>query len=298
MSIPTYEQIMLPMLKILADGKTHTLLEVTEKISEMLQLSVEEKKRLLPSGTQTYIYNRTGWARTHLKKAGLIQYESRGIFKISPEGKKVLMENPKEITNKFLSKYDSFKEFTNVRSDKKIIENEASTPEEIIENHFELLRENLSNELLETISNNSPIFFEKLVINVLLKLGYGGTEKEARTTLRSNDEGIDGIIKEDKLGLDIIYIQAKRWKKESSIGRPEIQKFAGALQGQRARKGVFITTGLFSNTAIDFVKQIDSKIILIDGKKLTALMIENNIGISVKNTYSVKEIDTDFFIED
>jgi len=209
----------------------------------------------------------------------------------------VLLENLDSITNKFLSRYDSFNKFFRPSHVDRKIENNQATPEEIIETHFDELRQSLKQEILETISNNSPIFFEKLVIDVLVKLGYGGSEKDARTTLQTNDEGIDGIINEDRLGLDVIYMQAKRWDHESIVGRPEIQKFAGALQGKRARKGIFITVSRFSNTAREYAENIDSKIILIDGDQLAELMIDNNIGVEIKTTYSVKEVDTDYFIE-
>ncbi|VBB44952.1 Mrr restriction system protein [uncultured Desulfatiglans sp.] len=300
MPIPDYQSIMLPILKFTGDGKEHSLRETIEFLAQQFGLSDEERKELLPSGRQATFDNRVGWARTYMKKAGLLDYTGRGLFCITERGKEVLSKNPTEINAKFLKKFPEFVEFQKIKK----TDGEGQTPsieptitpEESLEASFQELKESLASDLLQTIKGCSSEFFERLVVDVLIKIGYGGSRREAGQAMgRSGDGGIDGIIKEDKLGLDIIYIQAKRW--ENTVGRPEIQKFAGALQGQRARKGIFITTSNFSKEALDYVQNIDSKIILIDGQRLAELMIENNVGVSPVSTYEVKKIDSDYFTD-
>lgn len=304
MSIPDYQSIMLPLLKFASDGEEHKTRESINHLAEEFNLRDNERKEMLPSGKARLFDNRVGWATTYLKKAGLIEGTKRGIFRITERGKNVLSQNPVKINAEFLKQFDEFNKF--LRPGKKkyskpdVVVDEQEplvNPEEALETSFQELQDNLSSELLQTIKDCSPEFFERLVIDVLIKMGYGGSRKEAGQAIgKTGDGGIDGIIKEDKLGLDIIYIQAKRWG--NSVGRPEIQKFAGALQGQRARKGIFITTSYFSRNALDYVKNIDSKIILIDGQRLAELMIEHNVGVSSVITYEIKKIDTDYFIED
>jgi restriction system protein len=302
MAIPDYQTIMLPLLKFASDGQEHRFRDSVNALADDFQLTEEERKELLPSGQQPLFPNRVGWARLYLVKAGLLEATRRGYFKITEQGKEALSQNPNKIDKDFLMQFPDFvkvwEQQKGKRDLKKIQPTPAeTTPEESLESAFQELQESLASELLDTINNCSPEFFERLVIDVLIKMGYGGSRKEAGQALgRSGDEGIDGIIKEDKLGLDIIYIQAKRWG--NTVGRPEIQKFAGALQGQRARKGIFITTSNFSKDAIDYTKNIDSKIILIDGNQLSELMIENNVGVSPISAYEVKKIDSDYFIGD
>jgi restriction system protein len=234
-----------------------------------------------------------------MKKAGLVETVKRGVYKITIEGLKVLKEKPKEINNAFLSKYQSFIDFqgrekTDDSETTEIAAKETRTPEEIVESTYKEINKDLAEDLLDKIKESTPQFFEKLVVEVLVAMGYGGSREDAGQAIgKRGDEGIDGIIKEDKLGLDIIYIQAKKW--DSSVGRPEIQKFAGALQGQRAKKGIFITTANFSKEAKDFVKNIDAKIILIDGEELAGLMISNNVGVSAVSSYEIKKVDMDYF---
>ena len=302
MSIPDYQTIMLPLLKFAADKKEHSLRETTEFLANEFQLSEEERKELLPSGTQRLFNNRVAWASTYLRKAGLLESKKRGFFQITQRGKDAIAENFDRIDNKYLEQFPEFVEFkTPKKKPDKITPSteilpEDKNPHEIFEVAFQELKAGVASELLDTIKACSPEFFEKLVIDVLIKMGYGGSLREAGQALgRSGDEGIDGIIKEDKLGLDIIYIQAKRW--EGKVSRPEVQKFAGALQGQRARKGIFITTSSFSKEAMDYAKNIDSKLILIDGQQLAELMIENNVGVSTTASYEIKKIDSDYFIE-
>lgn len=300
--IPDYQACMLPLLRFVADGKEHNIKEVIEHFYGIFNLSEEEKSRMLPSGLQSVIMNRAGWARTYLKKAGLIEQPRRAYFKITKRGIDLLSEKIEEINIKVLDRYDEFKEFRNKKSfeneEEKIdVIEDTKTPEESIENGFVRLNESISEEIINKVKECSPAFFEKLVIDLFIKMGYGGTIKDAGQVLgKSGDGGIDGIIKEDKLGLDVIYIQAKRW--ENVVGRPEIQKFAGALLGQKAKKGIFITTSWFSSEAVDFAKGIENKIVLIDGEMLAKLMLEYNIGVSIYKSYSLKKIDTDYFIEE
>jgi restriction system protein len=245
-----------------------------------------------------------GWARTYLKKAGLIESTKRGYFKITERGSKVLEEKPEEINVRFLKRFPEFLEFQSLKKEKaeeekisEIEEKSILTPEESIESAHQRLSKNLASELIQQVKSCSPSFFEKLVIDLLVSMGYGGTRKDAGEAIgRSGDEGIDGIIKEDRLGLDIVYLQAKRW--ENPVSRPEIQKFAGALQGQRAKKGIFITTSAFTKDAREYAEKIESKIVLIDGETLAQLMIDHNIGVSPIASYTLKKVDNDYFVED
>jgi len=300
-TIPDYQSIMLPLLKLLSDKNEHSLREAIEQLANEFELSEEERKELLPSGRQATFDNRVGWARTYMKKAGLIESTRRGYFRITDRGKTVLEENPTNINVKFLERFDEFNEFRNLRHDKSVTTEEweqgiIQTPEESLESAYLKVREDLLSNVLQTVKNCSPRFFEHLVIDVLVKMGYGGTRKDAGKAIgRSGDDGIDGIIKEDRLGLDTIYIQAKRW--ENSVGRPEVQKFAGALQGNRAKKGIFITTSFFTKDAEEYVSRIDNRIILIDGDTLGQLMIDYDVGVTRVASYEVKKIDTDYFTE-
>ena len=304
MAIPTYEECMLPLMKIAEDDKEHLFREVTDALINQFNLTEKEKQELLPSGSAFVINNRIGWARTYLTKAGLLLKTKRGYFRISEEGKKLLQKEPAFINTKMLKEYDAFNEFQTTKEPDNSENNKTEhniqqsiTPHELLESGYLSIKNELADELLSTIKNISPSKFEKLVIDLLVKMGYGGSIKEAATVVgKSGDEGIDGIIKEDKLGLDVIYIQAKKWD-SGTIGRPEIQKFAGALLGKKAKKGIFITTSTFTNEAKKYVTDIDAKIILLDGKQLTELMIENNLGVSTQDVYTIKRIDSDYFEE-
>lgn len=289
---------MLPLLKYAADNVEHKFSDAVEYLSNEFALTKEEREELLPSKTQDVISNRIGWARTYMKKAGLLEDTRRGYFKITERGKGVLSENLEKISTKYLQKFDEFKAFREKHTEKNALsKNELqteATPEEMLETGFAKLSENLIDDLLAKIGESSPSFFEHLVVDLLVHMGYGGSFSEAAQVVgKSGDEGIDGIIKEDKLGLDTIYIQAKRWK--GVVGRPEIQKFAGALLGQKASKGVFITTSSFTKEAEEYVSSVDRKVVLIDGTKLATLMIEHNVGISTVRTFEIKRIDSDYF---
>jgi len=291
-------------MKIAEDGKEHLFREATDALINQFNLTEKEKQELLPSGSAFVINNRIGWARTYLTKAGLLLKTKRGYFRISEEGKKLLQKEPAFINSKMLKEYDAFNEFQTTKEPDNSENNKTEhniqqsiTPHELLESGYLSIKNELADELLSTIKNISPSKFEKLVIDLLVKMGYGGSIKEAATVVgKSGDEGIDGIIKEDKLGLDVIYIQAKKWD-SGTIGRPEIQKFAGALLGKKAKKGIFITTSTFTNEAKKYVTDIDAKIILLDGKQLTELMIENNLGVSTQDVYTIKRIDSDYFEE-
>jgi len=300
MSIPDFQTIMLPLLRYAADGKEHHIHDAIEYLAEKFSLTKEEKTTLLPSGQQNIFDNRVGWARTYLKKAGLLISTRRGFFVISDKGKNVLNKGLLKIDKDFLKQFPEYVEFRAIRrnkfEDNEEIDLKKLDPEEALENSYQNLRNELADELLEFILKSEPSFFEKLVVELLVKMGYGGSQQNAaRAVGQSGDEGIDGIIDEDKLGLDSIYIQAKKWKKDTHVGRPEVQKFVGALQGKRAKKGIFITTSHFTLDAQDYVKTIELKVVLIDGEKLTNLMIDHGVGVSTRSTYEIKVIDIDYF---
>lgn len=303
MPIPDFESIMLPLLKFLSEDKEeHSLRETVECLSQTFKLSEEERKELLPSGQQPVFDSRVSWARTYMKKAGFVETTKRAFFRITQRGLDVLKQNPPKINVKFLEQYSEFREWTVKSKDKsgrESLENksvEKLSPEDALVYGYQELRQNLADELLAQTKACSPSFFERLVVELIVKMGYGGSRKDAGKAIgQSRDGGIDGIIKEDKLGLDVIYIQAKRWG--NTVGSPEIQKFVGALHGKKATKGIFITTSSFTKDAQEYVAQIPSKIILIDGEELVNLMIDHDIGVSKVASYDVKKMDTDYFLE-
>jgi len=300
MAIPDYQTIMLPLLKFAGDNQEHSLRDAVDYLADEFELSEEELKEMLPSGKQRLFNNRVAWALTYIRKAGLVESPKRGIFSIAERGQQVLSQNIEKIDIKFLNQFPEFVEFRKPKKkppkdplDVKLIPDDRN-PEEMLEAAFQELEESLASELLHTVKQCPPGFFERLVVDVLIKMGYGGSQKEAGQAVgKTSDDGIDGIIKEDKLGLDIIYVQAKRW--EGTVSRPEIQKFAGAMQGQRARKGIFITTSNFTKDALNYVENIETKIILIDGQRLAELMIAYNVGANTTAIYEVKKIDSDYF---
>jgi len=303
-AIPDYQTIMLPLMQYAGDGQEHSLRETIDALADVFRLTPDQRKELLPSGQQEVFDNRVGWARTYLTKAGLLEKTRRSHYAISERGRQVLAQSPDRIDVKFLKQFEEFRQFQALKGTRsgsrsmtsEAVTDEEVTPEESLESAYGRLRDALAGEVLQQVKASSPSLFEKLVVELLLKMGYGGSRQDAgRAVGRSGDEGIDGIIKEDRLGLDIIYIQAKRW--EAGVGRPEVQKFAGALQGQRAKKGIMITTSSFSNEAREYVSKIDNKIVLIDGAQLADLMIDHNLGVSPTASYEVKRIDTDYFTE-
>lgn len=303
MAIPDYQTFMLPVLKILGDNVVHTNHEIIEILADEFKITEEERKEIYGGNNTKIIFNdRIAWARTYLKKAGLIYYPERLLNKITEAGLNVLKTNPETINYKFLTQFESFKHFRNGGKDETelvIVENceVNKTPDEMIQDASSTLQSLLENELMSRILENSPTFFEKMVAKLLLAMGYGGSEKDIlQNRGKSGDEGIDGIIKQDVLGLDKIYIQAKRWN--GNVSRPEIQKFVGAVHGQNATRGIFITTSSFTSEAKEYAKNINSNIILIDGALLTSLMIKYNVGVQIKNIIEIKKLDIDFFDED
>lgn len=301
MPVPDFQSMMLPLLKLAADGDVHNIRDAVDKLANSFSLSNEEISSLLPSGSPVF-YNRVGWARTHLKKAGLIEDPRRSYFQITERGRDVLNENPDRIDMRYLRRYPEYVEFCASRetdqAEISVQVLEELTPEEALENAYQRIRKDLSEELLEYVLGSSPGFFEKLVVELLVKMGYGGSQRNAaRAVGQRGDEGIDGIIDEDRLGLDTIYVQAKKWKRDSSVGRPEIQRFVGALQGRHAKKGIFISTTRFSDDARKFTRTIDTKVVLIDGSQLTDLMIDYGVGVTTRTSYEIKSLDTDYFGE-
>ncbi|HWR32260.1 MAG TPA: restriction endonuclease [Chitinophagaceae bacterium] len=305
--IPDYQSIMLPLLKLAQDEKEHSMIETVENLGVFYKLSQDEFNEWLPSKKQRIFQNRVNWAKAYLKMAGLVENTKRSHFKITQRGLETLREQPEIINHKYLRKFpefnilrESWKKGSSPKDEdmsQPVEIPDSKTPEELIESGYQNIRQSLEQELLSKLKTIHPSFFEKIVVELLVKMGYGGSIAEAgKATRYTNDEGIDGIIKEDKLGLDVIYIQAKRW--EGSVGRPEIQKFVGALAGQRAKKGVFITTSNFSKDAVAYATQMDVKIILIDGEDLAQYMIDYNLGVSVQSTYEIKKIDSDYFEEE
>lgn len=302
MAIPDYQTCMLPLLQHLADGAEHTLRDTEERLAEHFRLSATERAELLPSGQQGVFRNRVGWARTYLKKAGLLESPKRAVFRITERGLSTLAAKPSRIDVRYLEQFPEFIAFRDAPRSESItaVAAEAppakTTPEEAIELAHQGLREQLAAELISRILTCSPTFFEQLVVELLVKMGYGGSRRDAGERIgQTGDGGIDGIIKEDRLGLDTLFIQAKRW--QGPVGRPEIQKFVGALQGQRAKKGVFITTSSYTADATDYASRIDTKVVLIDGKQLAALMIDFDVGVAPAATYVVKRVDSDYFDE-
>ncbi|GLV57539.1 restriction endonuclease [Dictyobacter sp. S3.2.2.5] len=304
MAVPDYQSLMLPLLKVANDGNEHNIRDTIEILAQQLMLSEQDRKELLPSGKQRRFDNRVHWARTYLVKALLLANTGKSKIRITERGQEVIKSNPTHINVKYLRRFPEFIAFVGSKSNgdaettQEIIEEVSQTPQEILEASYQNLKKNLAMELLERVKNSPPKFFENLVVDLLIAMGYGGSRKDAGQAIgQVGDGGIDGIIKEDKLGLDAIYLQAKRW--EGTVARPVVQGFAGALIGRKARKGVFITTSDFSRQAIDYANGIDNlKIILIDGEQLAQLMIEHNVGVAEESRYILKKIDLDYFSEE
>lgn len=307
MSIPTYDKFYRSILQFLSDGQIHNSKEMVSYAARDFKLSKEDMALILPSGRQTVLANRVGWARTYLKKAGLIDNPSRGQYRIMPLGRKLLDDKKVTIDNACLMNYKGFRDFVkpmeNQHGDESASQNpeiKMETPLEIMDSAYNGLKEQLADSLLTNIMAQSPAFFERLVIELLQKMGYGQEIVNAgEVTGKTGDEGIDGIIRQDVLGFDKIYVQAKRWADDHTVGEPEIQQFAGALLGKGASKGLFITTSHFSRQAFNYVeKHMTARIVLIDGTALTKLMIQYGLGVSVVHTYEIMRVDSDYFNED
>lgn len=314
MAIPDFQTIMLPMLKTTSDMKEHNFRNIVENLAQEFQLSREERRVMLPSRTSFLFDNRVGWARLYLVRAGLLASTRRGFVKITKRGLEALEKKPSRIDNSFLEQYPEFVEFIKpstpriIRIGSRTTEGGApttkpaikikETPEETLAYSYELMKQELAKQLIDQVTKMPSTFFEKMVVDLLLAMGYGGSIQDAGAVVgKSGDEGIDGIIKEDRLGLDVIYVQAKRWE-NTTISRPELQKFVGALQGKKADKGIYITTSRFSKDAIDYISKVGSKVVLIDGERLAELMIDNGIGVSTVANYAVRKLDSDYFAQE
>lgn len=306
MPVPKYDEFFPPFMKCLSDGNVHSLSEIRSYCADYYKLSEDDRTELLKSGKSYKLNDRIGWARTYLKKAGLIESPERGKFFLSDIGRKAIAEGVDNITYDYLLQFESFRKFKNVSSSSpKDSSNDTFasyelSPQEMIDEAFTQMNSSLAEDLLAEIMKMNCYDFEKLVVKLLVKMGYGAADNAfSRATKKSGDEGIDGIVTSDRFGFDVIYTQAKHYDTGTTIGRPEIQKFLGALAGQGASKGIFITTARFSNEARVYVeKQLLQKIVLVDGKMLTDLMIEFNLGVTTVNTYEIKRVDYDFFQED
>lgn len=303
MSVPDFQTLMLPLLQIAADGREHKLSEAIETLAEQYDLSPADRRELLPSGRQSKFVNRVGWSATYLRKTKLLEGTGKGRFRITERGQAELRLNPTRIDLRYLGKYPELATFRRgaqldaADNGEAAVEATEQTPREVLETSYQLLRRELAQDLLEQIKKRPAIFFEQLVIDLLVAMGYGGSRKEAGERVgRSGDRGIDGIIKEDRLGLDYVYIQAKRW--DNTVGGPEVRGFAGALEEQKARKGVMISTSTFSQEAYRYVGRIEKKIVLIDGEQLAQLMIDYNVGVAEEQTYTIKKVDLDYFGEE
>lgn len=304
MPVPDYQTLMQPVLLALRDGRERTLQEIRDFVAAHLKLSEQDLRELVRSGQKTLFNDRVSWAITYMKQAGLLDRPRRGVYIITDRGAEALRRYPDRIDNSVLEQFPEFREFVN-RSNASAPQlppagtgGEAETPEESLEAAYSRLRSTIEAELLQHVKNASPEFFERLVVQLLVAMGYGGSLKDAGQAIgRSGDGGVDGIIKEDRLGLDVIHIQAKRWN-DRTVGRPDVQSFAGSLDGVGAKKGIFITTSSFSAEARQYVERIDKRIVLIDGEQLAALMYDYGIGVATTASYAVKRVDPDYFGEE
>ncbi len=306
MAIPDYQTLMLPVLRLAAKGEQRVA-DVADRVADEFGLSAQERETLLPSGRQRVLNNRIHWAKFYMSKAGLISSPARGRFVATEEGRKLLASNPDQVNVALLMKWPSFKEF--YKTEREPISDSANavveprpntvTPEEQIETAYQAIQSVLRADLLDRVAQNSPSFFEQLIVDLLVTMGYGGSRKNAASQLGgSGDGGVDGVINEDRLGLDRVYVQAKRYGKGNMVGRPDVQAFVGSLVGLGAKKGVFVTTSTFSPQAREFVLHLSQRVILLDGRDLADLMIEHGVGVRTSRAIEFKRLDEDFFSED
>ncbi len=303
MPVPDYQAMMLPVLLSLGAGDPQPVGRIRELVVERLHLTPEDLRELVPSGQKPVFHDRIGWALAYLSQAGALARPKRGVYQITERGKTILAAKPTRVDNETLEQFPEFRDFLNRhhvspgKAKQKRSGPETATPEESLDAAFSQVRAAIEADLLQHVLDSPPEFFERLVVELLVKMGYGGTLKDAGEAIgKSGDGGIDGKIKEDRLGLDEIHIQAKRWNGRT-VGRPDIQAFAGSLEGVRARKGIFITTSTFSPEAHDYVSRIDKRIVLIDGEKLAALMYDYGVGVATMASYEVRRVDSDYFGE-
>ena len=305
MAVPKYNELMPYVVQALGDGNIHTIKDVVAFCADILHLSEEDRQEMLPSGRQTVLANRVGWAKTYLKKAGLVSIPKKGENQLTDLGKKAYADGPEKVTLDYLKQFESYNEFAGTKKsygEESTVVEEMTTksPQDMLDEAINQMNASLADDLMAEVMRISPYDFERLVVRLLIKMGYGPLKLNAEAvTKESGDEGIDGIVTADKFGFDSVYIQAKQWKPDATVSRPEIQKFLGALVGQGATKGLFITTSKFTKGAIEYAnKQFTTKIVLVDGEQLANLMIEYNLGVSTVETYEVKRVDYDFFNED
>jgi restriction system protein len=302
--IPDYQTAMLPTLRALSNGTVLRATDIREFVAQVFHVSEDELRELVPSGQKTLFSDRVSWALTYMKKAGLLETPKRAHYRLTQRGRDLLATNPERIDLTILARYPEFvdwKERSDAPKGTKVVAHAtldgSHTPEESLDSAYLALRRTIEADLLDQVKSMPPAFFEKLVVQLLVSMGYGGSLKDAGQAVgKSGDGGIDGIIKEDKLGLDVIHVQAKRW--QSTVGRPEIQSFAGSLDGVKAKKGIFITTSTFSSDAKAYADKIEKRIVLIDGERLAGLMFEHNVGVTRVASYDVKRVDTDYFSEE
>ncbi len=307
MAIPDYQTLMLPVLKVAGDGQEHRIGDVVNQLARNFGLTEEEQQQILPSGRQATFANRVGWAKTYLVQAGLLEATKRAHFKITDRGKKCLAEGPQRIDVEYLSQFAEFVQFkergrapgteaSTSASETSPVPLQSETPDELLRSTVKQIETALKKELLDRIHAAPPAFFESLIVALLLAMGYGGSREEAGKIVgRSGDGGIDGVIDQDALGLDRVYVQAKRYVAENGVSEPEIRAFSGSLGAAKANKGVFVTTSYFTQPAQNFAERHPFKIVLIDGERLAALMIRHNVGVRVDETLYLKKMDEDFF---
>ena len=310
MAIPDYETLMLPLLKIAGDGQEHRISDIVDQLARDFELTEEERRQFLPSGKQTTFANRVHWAKTYLAQAGLLEATKRAHFRITDRGRKVLAESPLRIDNEYLSQFAEFMQFRErSRVPEKQVSSDAAeipvtpvqtqTPDELLRNTVKQIETVLGKELLDRVLVAPPAFFESLIVKLLLAMGYGGSqENSGRIVGQSGDGGIDGVIDQDALGLDRVYVQAKRYSIESAVSEPEIRAFSGSLGAAKANKGVFVTTSYFTQPAQSFAERHPFRIVLIDGEQLAALMIRHNVGVRIDETLYLKKVDEDFFLDE
>lgn len=302
MAVPDFQTLMRPVLQLHQGQEEWERTPLIDALAEQFELTAEERAEILPSGRQRRFRNRVGWSIVYLVKAGVLERPRRGVTRITDRGRTLLTQHPDRVDIGVLEQFEEFREFrstSGTRTEKEPVPLSDATPEETIDAAYEQSVGALADELLEKVLEVSPSRFEEIVVDLLVRMGYGGTQRDAGERLgRSGDEGIDGVIREDKLGLDAIYLQAKLWKPGNSVGRPSVQGFVGALHGLRAAKGVFITTSHFTDEARAYVGKVEPRVVLIDGPEFARLMIDHDVGVTRRHEYVLKRVDEDYFLDD
>lgn len=304
MTVPEFQSFMAPVLHILSDGRERHVADIREQAADAVGLSPADREEMVPSGQKTLYDDRVSWAIAYMKQAGLLKRPRRAVYSITDRGRAVLAEHPDRVDKSVLSQFEEFRSFQKRSRESRTTgtgdeeDGDGKTPEELLQSGYQQVRAAIETDVLDAVKAASPDFFERLVVELLVAMGYGGSFKDAAQAVgRSGDAGVDGVIKEDRLGLDVVLVQAKRWS-ENTVGRPDVQSFAGSLEGKRARKGIFITTSSFSADAREYVRNIEKRIVLIDGEELARLLYDHGVGVTTTATYAVKRIDSDYFSEE